>query len=126
LGQALENYNAIGEWRLRERDTGALIDPTGELAGGGKVGRPSDLRVAISTDPNQFVQALTEKLLTYALGRTVQYYDMPTVRAIVRESARDHYSFASIATRIAKSTAFRMRSVPQDKAAETVATAAER
>jgi hypothetical protein len=125
LGQALENYNAIGEWRLRERDTGVLIEPTGERAGGGKARRPSDLRIALGAEPEQFVQTLTEKLLTYALGRTVEYYDMPTVRAIVRESARDNYSFASIVTKVAKSAAFRMSSVPTANAApETVAASA--
>jgi hypothetical protein len=125
LGQALENYNAIGEWRLRERDTGVPIDPSGELAGGGSVASPSDLRQAISEEPEQFVQTLTEKLLTYALGRTVEYYDMPTVRAIVRDSERDNYSFASLVMGIAKSTAFRMRSAPVDEgtSAAVVATA---
>ena len=126
LGQALENYNAIGEWRLRERDTGVSIDATGELAGGGKVSSPRDLRQALSEEPQQFVQTLTEKLLTYALGRTVEYYDMPTVRAIVRDSAREHYSFASIVMSVAKSNAFRMRSVPDENVPETVAATAPR
>lgn len=117
LGQALENFNAIGEWRLIERDSGVAIDATGELAGGGGlVAGPIDLREALSDEPRQFVQALTEKLMTYALGRTVEYYDMPAVRAIVRDSARSNYSFASIVMGVANSVPFRMRSVPEHDA----------
>ena len=124
LGQALENYNAIGEWRLRERDTGVPIDSAGELAGGGgSVSSPSDLREALSVEPEQFVQTVTQNLLTYALGRRVEYYDMPTVRAIVRESAQHDYSFASIVMGVAKSAAFRMRRVPDSDTQETVAAA---
>jgi hypothetical protein len=123
LGQALENYNAIGEWRLRERDTDVEINPNGELAGGRKVSSPADLRQALSEEPEQFVQTVTQNLLTYALGRRVEYYDMPTVRAIVRESVRDNYSFDSIVIGIAKSPAFRMRSVPE-AGQETVASVA--
>jgi hypothetical protein len=62
--------------------------------------------------PEQFVQTFTERLMTYALGRTVEYYDMPTVRKIVRESARDKYRFSSIVMGIVRSDAFRMRMVP--------------
>jgi hypothetical protein len=62
--------------------------------------------------PEQFVQTFTERLMTYALGRTVDYYDMPTVRRIVRESARDKYRFSSIVMGIVRSDAFRMRMVP--------------
>jgi Protein of unknown function (DUF1592)/Protein of unknown function (DUF1588)/Protein of unknown function (DUF1587)/Protein of unknown function (DUF1585)/Protein of unknown function (DUF1595)/Planctomycete cytochrome C len=121
LGQALENYSAVGEWRLRERDTGVPVDPNGELASGGHVGSPSDLREALSRQPAKFVQTVTEKLMTYALGRTVEYYDMPTVRAIVRESAQDHYSFVSIVKGVAESAAFRMRTVPRVDDTERVA-----
>src|SRR5690606_21969231 len=113
--------NAIGEWRVRERDTGVQIDPDGELAGGQKVSSPRDLQEALSEDPEQFVLSLTQSLMTYALGRTIEYYDMPTVRAIVRDSARDDYSFASIVKGIAKSPAFRMRSVPDLDVQQTVA-----
>jgi hypothetical protein len=124
LGQALENYNVIGEWRIRERENGVPIDSSGELAGGGEVASPDDLRRALSEEPEQFVQALTEKLMTYALGRGVEYYDMPTVRAIVREAGRDDFRFSSIVMGIAKSTPFRMRSVPKADQGETIAAAA--
>ena len=69
--------------------------------------------------PEQFVQTLTERLMTYALGRTVDYYDMPTVRRIVRESARDKYRFSSIVMGIVRSDAFRMRMVPVPEQAPT-------
>ncbi len=112
LGQALENYNAVGEWRVIERDSGVAVDPSGRLANGVGVASPTDLRNALSADPNQFVQAFTEKLMTFALGRGIEYYDMPEVRAIVRNAAEQDYSFESIIMGIAKSEPFRMRSVP--------------
>ncbi len=121
LGQALENYNAVGEWRTFERDSGAAIDATGELASGQQVAGPEDLRAALTTDPGQFVQTVVEKLMTYALGRRVGYNDMPTVRAIVRDVARDNDTFESIVKGVADSPAFRMRSLPKAGGAETVA-----
>ncbi len=123
LGQALENFNAIGEWRVRERDTGVPVDPTGELANGTKVTGPIDLRNALTANPQQYVQTIVQKLMTFALGRDVEYYDMPTVRAIVRDSARSNYSFLSILKDVANSPAFRMRSQPKPQDGETVASA---
>ena len=96
LGQALENFDAVGEWRVRERDNGVPIDSTGRLAGGAEVNGPEDLRRALLAEPKLLVQALTEKLMIYALGRGLQYYDMPTVRGIVATAAGDDYSFESI------------------------------
>ena len=125
LGQALENYNAIGEWRVRERDSGVAIDSTGELADGRPVNSPVELREALGAEPEKFVQTLTQNLLTYALGRAVEYYDMPVVRSIVRDSARSDYSFASIVMGVATSAPFRMRSLPDAENGETVAAAAE-
>lgn len=123
LGQALENFNAVGEWRVRERDTGVPVDATGELADGRKVTGPIDLRKALTANPDQYVQTVVEKLMTFALGRTVEYYDMPTVRAIVRESAHSNYSFLSIVKGVAESAAFRMRSRPKTEEGKTVASA---
>ena len=120
LGQALENFNAVGEWRVRERDTGVAIDSSGELADGGAVNGPEDLRRALLADPALFVQTLTEKLMTYALGRGLAYYDMPTVRAIVADSARNGYTFESIVLGVANSAPFRMRSAA-DARSEAVA-----
>jgi hypothetical protein len=113
LGFALENYDAIGEWRAEDRYAGTAIDASGRLVDGTAVSSPADLRVALTRRPEQFVQTLTERLMTYALGRTVDYYDMPTVRKIVRDAARDKYRFSSIVLGIVRSDAFRMRMVPE-------------
>ena len=121
LGFALENFDAIGEWRAEDRYAGTKIDASGQLIDGTAVNSPADLRVALTKRPEQFVQTLTERLMTYALGRTVEYYDMPTVRRIVRESARDKYRFSSIVMGIVKSDAFRMRMVPEPERASTSA-----
>ncbi len=121
LGQALENYNAVGEWRTRERDSGVAIDPTGELADGRPVNSPVQLRQVLAAQPEKFVQTVTQNLLTYALGRTVEYYDMPVVRSIVHDAARNDYSFASIVAGVATSAPFRMRSLPAARDGETVA-----
>ncbi len=112
LGQALENFNVVGEWRERERENGLPIDSSGELASGTPVNDPAQLRRALAAQPELFVQALTEKLMTYALGRGLEYYDLPTARAIVAEAAASGYSFRSIVLGIAASDAFRMRAVP--------------
>ncbi len=112
LGQALESFDAIGEWRVIERDSGVPIDSTGQLAGGTAISGPKDLREALLAQPDQLVQALTEKLLTYALGRGLEPYDMPTVRAIVREAAENDYRFSSIVMSITRSAPFRMRAAP--------------
>jgi hypothetical protein len=118
LGQALEHYDPIGEWRTVERQNGAKIDSSGQLAGGGEVNGPGDLRKALLEDPDHLVQVVTEKLMTYALGRGVEHHDMPVVRAVVREAKRDNYRFSTIVMGIAKSTPFRMRSVPEPGADE--------
>ncbi len=73
---------------------------------------PGDLRKALLRRPEQFVQTMTEKLLTYALGRSVEYYDMPAVRQIVRDAARENYRFSSLVTGIVKSAPFQMRVNP--------------
>ncbi len=110
LGQALENFNAVGEWRERERDTGVLVDSTGTMSTGQPVNSPEELRAALVSDPTLFVQALTEKLLTFATGRAVEHYDMPVVRRIVADAAAQGYSFEAIVLGVAQSVPFRMRS----------------
>jgi hypothetical protein len=110
LGQALENFNAIGEWRTHERDSGVLVDSTGTTSTGQPVNSPEELRAALSADPTLFVHALTEKLLTFALGRGVEHYDMPVVRRIVADASAEDYSFESIVLGVVQSVPFRMRS----------------
>jgi hypothetical protein len=112
LGLALENFNAIGEWSDRDRFAGVAIDPTGQMAGGRPLSGPKDLREALLLQPERLVQTLTENLMTYALGRSVAYYDMPEVRAIVRNAAADNYRFATIVTSIVQSDQFRKTSTP--------------
>jgi mono/diheme cytochrome c family protein len=109
LGFALENFDAIGEWRSKDRYAGTVIDASGKLIDGTPVSSPSDLRKALMRRPDQFVQTMTEKLMTYALGRSVEHYDMPAVRAIVRDVARDNYRFSSMVMGIVRSAPFQMR-----------------
>ena len=107
----LENYDVVGAWRDRDLDAGVAIDSAGRLSSGIEVSGPSQLREALLRRPNQFVQTLTEKLMTFALGRAVTYQDMPTIRAIVRDSADKGYRFASIVQGIVASPAFKMSEV---------------
>jgi hypothetical protein len=107
LGFALENFDTIGQFRTR--DAGARIDPSGVLPDGTSIKGPEDLRRALTARPDQFVQALTENLFTYALGRSTDYRDMPAVRKIVRGAEADNYRFESIVMGIVSSDAFRKR-----------------
>lgn len=110
IGLALENFDAVGAWRAREGGTwGSPIDASGQLMDGTEVDGPVALRQALLREPETFVRTLTEKLLTYALGRGLGAYDMPTVRAIVQESGRREYRFSSLVLGIAKSLPFQMR-----------------
>jgi hypothetical protein len=109
LGFALENFDAIGAWRSKDVFADTTIDASGKLVDGTPVSGPTDLRNALMKHPEQFVQTLTEKMMTYALGRSVAYYDMPTIRKIVRDSARYNYRFSSIVLGIVNSPAFQMR-----------------
>jgi hypothetical protein len=124
IGFSLENFNAIGAWRDKDRETGTGID-SGDNLHGTMVKGPNDLRNTLLKRPEQFVQTLTEKLMTYALGRATEYHDMPSVRAIVRDAAQHDYKFSSIVTGIVKSPAFQMQMVPlPEKAATQTADAA--
>ena len=109
LGFALENFDAIGEWRRADRWAGTPIDASDTMVDGTKISGPVDLRNSLLRRPDQFVQTVTEKLMTYGLGRSVEYYDMPAVRQIVRDAARDNYRFSSIVMGIVKSAPFQMR-----------------
>jgi hypothetical protein len=117
LGFALENFDATGRWRDIDRFTGTAIDASGVLPNGHTVQSPQDLRAALLQRPELFAQAFTEKLLTYGLGRSLSPYDMPTVRAIVRNAADDDYRFSAIVRGIVESPAFRMSVVPEQDVA---------
>ena len=107
VGFALENFGPIGGWRTYDGDS--PVDATGRLADGTEVGSPSDLRNAVMSRSKLFVTTMTEKLMTYALGRALEYHDMPTVRSILRESADTDYRFTDLVTGIVLSPQFNMR-----------------
>jgi hypothetical protein len=111
LGFALENFNAVGQYRTHDPDTLTPIDAAGELPDGTLISGAGDLRRALTARPDQFVQTFTENLLTFALGRRADYRDMPTVRAIVRRAEADDYRFESIVLGIVSSDAFRKREI---------------
>ena len=113
LGFALENFDATGRWRDRDRFAGTVIDSSGELPDGTPLKGPDDLRKALLRRPDQFVQTFTERLLMYSTGRKLEYYDMPTVRRIVRDAAKDDYRFSSLVQAIVRTDQFRKHRAPQ-------------
>jgi hypothetical protein len=121
LGFSLENFDGIGQWRSKE--PAGPVDASGQLADGSQVDGPAALRKAILSHPDQFVGTMTEKLLTYALGRGLEYYDMPVVRGIVHDAARTDYRFSSLIMGIVKSVPFE-RKKPQAAEDSRVTTAA--
>ena len=113
LGFALENFDATGMWRDKDRFAGVPIDSAGELPDGTKLNGPDDLRNALLRRPDQFVQTFVDGLLTYSMGRTREYYDMPTIRKIVRDTAAKDYKFSAIVQAVVNTDQFKMRRVPQ-------------
>jgi mono/diheme cytochrome c family protein len=107
-GFALENFNSVGQWR-EKTENGAAIDAAGVLADGAKVNGPVALRSAILSRPDAFATVLTERIMTYALGRGVEPSDMPVVRDIVRKAGQSNYRLASIVQNIVESAPFQMR-----------------
>jgi Protein of unknown function (DUF1592)/Protein of unknown function (DUF1588)/Protein of unknown function (DUF1585)/Protein of unknown function (DUF1587)/Protein of unknown function (DUF1595)/Planctomycete cytochrome C len=112
IGFAMENFDAVGAWRTRE--PGGPIDATGELSDGTKVDGVVTLRNALVSRPELFAGTLTEKLLVYALGRGLDYRDMPTVRAIVRDASRDNYRFSALILGVVRSAPFQLRTASGD------------
>jgi hypothetical protein len=108
LGLALENFDLSGRWRAID-EAQMPIDASGRLPDGAVFDGPSGLREVLVGDPERFVATLTEKMLTYALGRGLEYYDMPAVRRIVRDAARDEYRASSLVRGIVTSLPFQMR-----------------
>ena len=114
LGFALDNFNAIGQWRTME--AGIPIDSSGALADGTKFQGIADLQKLLLSHPDQFASTVVEKLLTYALGRGLEYYDAPAVRKITREAAPGNYPWSSLIMGVVKSAPFQMRITPTVKA----------
>jgi len=108
LGFALENFDAIGEWRDVDA-AGSPIDASAKLPDGTTFTGPAELRKVLLSHSDDFLTTLTEKLLTYALGRGLEAADAPAVRRIKRDAARAHYAFASLIQGIVTSTPFQMR-----------------
>jgi mono/diheme cytochrome c family protein len=112
-GLPLENFDAVGRWRTTDRQAeNAAIDGRTVLPNGVTVDGPVGLRTELAGRPAMFAQALTEKLMMYALNRELEYFDMPQVRAIVRAAAKDNYKFSSIVMGIVNADAFRKQGPP--------------
>jgi hypothetical protein len=111
LGFALENFDVIGGWRVAD-ESGKAVDAAGLTSGGRKFEGLAGLRALLLDDPEQFPRTVAEKLMAYALGRKVEYYDLPAVRKIVRDAAAQHYRWSALIAGVVKSPAFLMRSVP--------------
>jgi hypothetical protein len=107
IGFALENFDGIGQWRAS--DDGAVIDPSGTLFEGTRVDGPVALRKMLASRPETFVGVMTEKLMTYALGRGLEYYDMPAVRKIVVDAKAHEFRFSYLVNGVVNSPAFQMK-----------------
>jgi cytochrome c553 len=108
LGFSLENFDVVGGWRTID-EAGKPVDASGTTAGGIKIDGLSGLRAALLKDPEQFPRTVTEKLMAYALGRRLEYFDQPSVRRIVRDAAAKQYRWSSLIVGIVESPAFLMR-----------------
>jgi hypothetical protein len=124
-GLALENFDGVGAWRTRDGGTrGTPVDASGQLLDGTPINGVVELRQALTREPETFARTMTEKLLTYALGRGLAAPDMPAVRGIVRAAQPDSYRFSSIVLGIVRSAPFRMRvaaPASESKIVQTVA-----
>ena len=107
IGLALDNFDVTGRWRIREN--GMPLDTQGELYDGTPVTSPEDLREALMQRPIPLVRNFTENLMAYALGRRVEYYDKPTIRAITAGAAVDDYRRSSVILGVVNSGEFQMR-----------------
>jgi hypothetical protein len=118
IGFAMENFDGIGRWRTKE--DGAAIDASGTLFTGAKLDGVNGLRQELSRRPEVFVGVLTERMLTYAVGRGLEYYDMPAVRTIVQDARSSQYRFSSIVLGVVRSVPFQMKETTRAPAPATV------
>jgi hypothetical protein len=107
IGSSLENFDSLGQWRTMDGAT--RIDASGVLLDGTKVDGPAALRTALLSQKEQFVKAVTGKLLMYGIGRELHYSDAPAVRSVVHAAAADQYRWSSVILAIVKSTPFQFR-----------------
>jgi len=124
IGFSLENFDLTGKWRTT--DGGVPVDASSQMVDGTKLSGPASLRQALLSRSDVFVSTLTEKVMTYALGRGLKYYDMPAVRAITREAGRNDNRFSSIVLGIVKSTPFQMKMKPAENGGTQVRSTALR
>ena len=110
IGFAMENFDGIGRWR--DQDAGNPIDASGVFPGGEKFNGMAGLKAALLSHPEEFVSTITEKLMMYGLGRNVQYYDRPAIRAIIKQAAGNNYNFQSLIMGVVQSAPFQMRETP--------------
>ena len=108
LGKAMENFDGVGRWRTTETEANTPIDNTGELPDGTKFQGPAQLRKLLISKPEQFATTAAEELLTYAIGRGLEYYDEPVIRKIRREAGPD-YRWSSMILGVIESETFQMR-----------------
>jgi hypothetical protein len=111
IGFAFEHFDAVGRWR--DTDGGLPIETRSVLPDGAEIDGIAGVQRLLIGDPERFVSAVTEKLLMYAVGRNIQYFDRPSIRAIVRAAASDDYTFAALIRGIVRSVPFRMRMAPE-------------
>ena len=107
IGLAMENFDAVGRWRTN--DEGVAIDASGQLVDGTPINGPASLRKAMLDRSDAFVSSLTEKLMMYGAGRETKYYDMPAVRTVMRDAAKNRYRFSDLVLGIVKSAPFQMK-----------------
>ena len=119
LGFAMENFDAVGRWRTTA-ESGSPIDASGELLDGTKLNGPASLRNALSSSREDFALTVTGKLLTYALGRGAESFDMPAIRRITRTASLSDYRWSALILGIVRSQPFQMRMPPQAQAENTV------
>jgi hypothetical protein len=110
IGLSLDNFDVTGQWRIREN--GIPLDTRGQLYDGTPVSSPAELQAALLKRPIPLIRTFTHNLMAYALGRRVEYYDQPTVRAIAQAAAKNDYRFSDFVMGIVASDAFRMKQVP--------------
>ena len=109
LGLALDNFDVTGKWRIK--DNGVAVDPTGVMYDGARIDGPAALRTALTNHKDVMLLSFTERLLMYAVGRRVEPFDMPTVRAIVRDAASSDYRMSAFVLGVINSPAFRLSQV---------------
>jgi hypothetical protein len=113
IGLSLENFDHTGKWRTE--DAKVPIDASGQLVDGTRLDGPATLRRALLERGDVFATVAVEKMLTYAVGRAVRHQDMPAVRSVVRDAARDEYRFSSLVLGVVRSAPFQMRTKAQQE-----------